>query len=492
VAGVALLLASPSARADSILLRGGERLIGKVKTEAPDKVGFESQALGLIEIPRDRIERLERDEPPPPPEADIAIAAATPAPAHDSIEPAPPTTPPAAAKNSEPTAQATAVAAPAPTAPVGPAAPLVAPVMAAHAPEPTPGAPAAGPAQAEPAVVTVFYPWSGLKTEQDTFDWIQLKSGEWLKGQIKSMQEFKLAFDSEKMDLREFDWDDIITVRSPRLNSLRFEKSGIADGSVLITGNEVRVVAKAGTKTYPRADLLAITPTGENERSKWTGKLTLGFNYRTGNSEEIIYNAHGALQRRTPATRLSLDYLGNFSRINGSNNANNQRVTAQFDYFLSRQLYLRLPDAEFYSDPIQNIDKRLTLGAAVGYDLFRTQRVEWDVSVGPAYQRNWFSSVEAGQDPYQDSFTVVLSTHLDVQMTKRVEWIFDYRGQLTKKNSGGATHHANSTIEFEIHKRLKLDLSLIWDRVTSPVSESGGATPTPDDLQLVTALGVDF
>src|SRR5208282_5505081 len=34
---------------------------------------------------------------------------------------------------------------------------------------------------------------------EDSFDWIQLKSGEWLKGRVKAMQERKLEFFSEEL-----------------------------------------------------------------------------------------------------------------------------------------------------------------------------------------------------------------------------------------------------------------------------------------------------
>lgn len=493
-----LLWGALSIRADSILLKGGERLIGKVQNETDDKVVFESQTLGLIEVARTNIERVERAAPPPPPETAAEGKAVPAPPAPDSIVPAaPPAVQVPGAESIVPAAppEAPAVAA-APITPAGPVEPAVKPLdpaVVAQTATPTPvSPPVTDPVPPAPEVVPVFYPWSGLKTESDTFDWIQLKSGEWLKGQIKSLQNETLEFDSEEMDAHEFKWEDILIVRSPRLNSMGFEKAGLAEGSVLITGDQVQVISKSGTKTFPRSDLLAITPTGERERNKWSGKLSLGFNVRTGNTEEVIYNAHGTFERRTPTTRLSFDYLGNFSKINGATNANNQRITTQFDYFLSRKLYVRVPDVEYFSDPLQNINHRITLGASVGYDLFRTRRVEWDVSAGPAYQLNEFSSVEPGQSPTQESVTVVVSTHLDVQITKKIDWIFDYRAQLSKKESGGTTHHANSTIEFEIHKRLKLDLSLIWDRVTSPVSESGGSTPTPDDFQLVTSLGIDF
>ena len=80
-------------------------------------------------------------------------------------------------------------------------------------------------------------------TGEDGFDWIQLKSGEWLKGRIKSLQEEKLEFDSEELDLLTFDWKDILTVRSPRLNSVRIEKLKPVDGSLVVTTNEVQVIA---------------------------------------------------------------------------------------------------------------------------------------------------------------------------------------------------------------------------------------------------------
>src|SRR5215471_12187969 len=38
-------------------------------------------------------------------------------------------------------------------------------------------------------------------TGNDGFDWIELRSGEWLKGKIKSLQDEKLEFDSEELDL---------------------------------------------------------------------------------------------------------------------------------------------------------------------------------------------------------------------------------------------------------------------------------------------------
>lgn len=337
-----------------------------------------------------------------------------------------------------------------------------------------------------------FLPWATGPKGSEGFDWIQLKSGEWLAGKIKSLQDEKLEFDSEELDVQVFDWKDIRTVRSSRVISVRFETGKPLDGSVLITTNEVRIASQSATNVYPRSELLALAPTGARELDKWSGKVSAGVSYRAGNTREVDFNAHATLQRRTPTTRLSLDYLGNYGKVNGEETEDNHRFTGQFDYFLSRRIYIRVPDIEYYRDPLQNIAHRLTVGGGAGYDLIKTARTEWDVTLGPAWQANWFDSVEPGEASFASSLAGVLATRFDVELTKHLDFIAEYRGQLTSPETGNNTHHAIATLEFEIHKQLKLDLSFVWDRITSPKTESNNTTPTPDDLRLITSLGVDF
>lgn len=416
------LLFVAGAHADSILLRGGEKLIGKVVSENAAKIVIESQTLGKIEISSERIERIERDAPP------VSAAPAS-------------TNPPAATGLT---------------------------------------------------LTNQFLPWTSGLARSSEFDWIQLKSGEWLAGKIKSLQEEKLEFDSEELDVFTFDWKDIRALRSSRLNSVRLEDGKTVDGHVFVTMNEVRVATATDTNVYPRADLLALTPTGNRELDKWTGKIKAGASFRAGNTREADVNAQVTLQRRTPDTRLFLDYQVNYGEANDAQIEQNHRFTGQYDYFLSRRLYVRVPDVEYYRDPVLNLSHRLTVGAGVGYDIVKTPLTEWNVTVSPSWQRNWYGSVPATNNPVEDSAALVLSTRFDTELTRRVDLIFEYRGQLSRKETGEDTHHAETTFEFEIHKRLKLDLTFEWDRTARPQAESGGGMASPDDFRLTTSLGVDF
>lgn len=414
---------APEAAADTLHLRGGEKVIGKLLDEPPGKVVFESRTLGRLEIDAAQVERIERD-------------------------------------------------------------PVAGGMRLPDRPNPA-GAETAGEADE-------FRPWLADPAVAAGFDWIQIRSGEWLKGRVRSLQEDKLEFDSEELDLLSFDWEKIRHLYSPRRNSILFESGKPVDGVVTATPKEVRVVSGSVTNVHPRGDLVAITPTGSRELDRWTDKLSVGLSFRSGNTRETDFSVSNTLRRRTPLTRLELGYLGNYRKANGEEIELNHRANAQFDYFLSRRLFARLPDFEYYRDPLQNISHRLTMGAGVGYDLVKTARTEWNVTLGPAWQRNWFGSVPEGEDNVADAGAMVIGMSLDFELTRRLDWIVEYRGQWTRGENGDNTHHFVTTLEFEIHKRLLLNVSFIWDRISNPREEAGGDSPIPDDFRLTTSLGVDF
>jgi len=427
VTGLALAL-NTRVDADTIIFRTGERLAGKMLLEEASRVVFDSQALGRIDIPRDRIDRIERQtEPVEPPPVPSGVAAGE--------------------------------AAPAPPVPVT-------------------------------VVTNRFYPW--VASSRTNSDWIQLKSGEWLKGRLKSLQDDKLEFDSDELDLQEFDWEDVYQVRSPRLNEVLLEDKTKASGSIHITRQKILVTTEDGLRDYERRDLVAVTPGGPREINYWSGKVAAGMTLRSGNTEQKEANVSADLKRRTPNTRFTLDYTGNYSEIDSVESANNHRVTTQFDFWLSSRFFLKIPFAEYFKDPFQNIAHRGTVGGGVGYEIFDRPRFKWEVAVGPAYQQTWFESVQAGERDNEGNAAAVLGSLLDTKITKRVDFVSKYQLIYTREEAGGYTHHWENTFEIDLTKRLELDVSFIWDRVSHPATSGGGTTPKPDDLRTIISLGVNF
>jgi len=325
----------------------------------------------------------------------------------------------------------------------------------------------------------------------DSFDWIQLKSGEWLKGHFKGMQERELEFESEELDDQSFDWKDIRQVRTHRIVDVLFVDDEKISGPVIITPTEVTVAGET-PRIFPRDQLQSLTPGGTKERELWSGKLSVGLTLRSGNSEQADLNTQAYLQRRTPATRLSLSYLANFSELDGAESANNHRINSEFDLWVSRRFYLILPYVEYYRDPFQNLSHRLTAGVGVGYDLLDRPKVEWNITAGPAYQQAWYESSQPGEQTRKGAAAIVFGSRFDWDVTRKLELILEYRGQYTSREIGETIHHAVGTLSFDVTKRFDLDVSLTWDRIANPKVGSDGVPPKPDDFRLVVGLGVDF
>jgi putative salt-induced outer membrane protein YdiY len=323
----------------------------------------------------------------------------------------------------------------------------------------------------------------------DRFDWIQLDTGEWLKGKIKAMQRRKLEFDSEKMDIVTFDWKDVRQVRSPRVIDVLFVDGKQVSGPVTISPKEV-TVGGAEPLTVPRNELESLTPGGSHEGSYWSGKASVGLTLRAGNTESVDYTTQAQFQRRNPTTRFTLDYIGNFSSVNNQENANNHRVNTEFDLWLSRRAYLLLPFAEYYSDPFQNLASRATGGVGVGYDLVNQPKLEWSIATGPAYQYTWYDSSQPGEPTQQGTAALAFGTRFDWNITQHIEFILQYQGQYTGRQAGDTAHHTVGTLSIDLTKRLDLDVSIVWDRINNPKVGADGVQPKPDDFRLTVGLGL--
>jgi hypothetical protein len=66
--------------------------------------------------------------------------------------------------------------------------------------------------------------WDNFVPPRDEkYDWIQLKSGEWLKGNLNVLYNFSLEFDSDELGLLTLDLDDIKQIRGAGLQHLRIQ-----------------------------------------------------------------------------------------------------------------------------------------------------------------------------------------------------------------------------------------------------------------------------
>ena len=342
---------------------------------------------------------------------------------------------------------------------------------------------------AQPATPQVFQP--PPPAPDDKFDWIQLTSGEWLKGELIALYEDKLEFDSDELDTLTLDWEDIRQVRTGRAMEVRFGDKKPLIGRLVMDGNTVQVVADT-TQQFTRSELVAITPGARKETSYWSGNATLGFNVRKGNSDELEANTVVGLRRRTTRSRVILDYVGNYNLTNDITTTDNQRVNSSVDWFVTSRFFVRPIIAEYLRDPFLNFASQWTVGAALGYQLVDTPRVSWDVNAGPGYQLTKFESVGEGESDEERTGALWAGTKYTNELTKDIDYTLDYRFLIVKPEAGRYTHHFITSLSIDSVGPLDFDISAVWDRVQRPRPDESGIVPKQNDYRLIIGLGFDF
>ena len=335
-------------------------------------------------------------------------------------------------------------------------------------------------------------PWLPAAKE---FDWVQLTSGEWLKGEIKSMYNDSLEFDSDKLDLLSIDWEDVKYLKSYRPSNVNIENNEPLTGSLQISGDKVTITDGENVQEFDRFDLISLTPSGDRELDLWSIKFTLGLNVRSGNTDQIDYNSKFNAKRRTARSRFLLDYIGNISKTGNAagdltETINNHRISSNLDIYATRYFFYTPIFAEYYRDPFQNIEQRITAGFGLGYTILDTGKYEWNVNGGPAYVSTKYLSVLPGEELKVEAGALVFGTDFDAELTSALDFIFKYHIQASKPEAGGYTHHVIATFENEITGSLDFDISMIWDRISQPATDADGNTPEPDDYRLM--VGVTY
>jgi putative salt-induced outer membrane protein YdiY len=425
----ASLLLPAVVRADVLVATNDERFVGRLIEQTKDAVVFESEIGGRLTIPRTRIRDLQITSHAEPPAKTSGVA--YPSPATNQLS------------------------------------------------------------TLKPQTTTNLMEWLPPGAGRGRDDWVQLKSGEWLKGQLKYVQNKEVEFDSDELEGMTLKLKDVRKAYVAEPVFTKFYGRDRVYGTVVIS-NDVVTVNGPERLSLNRDELTGITPGGEKEIKFWSGSLNTGVSFQSGNSKQTTVTTSAELARRTPATTLQIDYLGNFSEVNGTESANNNRVNSIYDLRINRNWFARAASLEYYRDPLANIGSRLTGGVGAGYYLFDRDDLEWTVAAGPSYQYTRFETVEPGQAETATTPAALIQSNFKADITSRLTLIENLSSTFTDREAGQYTHHSVTTLEFEIKHHLNLDVSYIWDYLKNPQAKSDGSKPLQSDSYLTVGFGVRF
>ena len=332
--------------------------------------------------------------------------------------------------------------------------------------------------------------WAPPLPSAKEFDWLQVKSGEWLKGEFKTLRDYRVSFDSDEFDDIDLDWKKVVSFYLPRPHSFRVH-GRVLFGTAELRGDVLRIRTTEGVVEYPRSELVSIAQGSGSELDWWSLSLGTGMTFRRGNTRQTEIESTGELRRETAVSRFVTSYRGAYANVNRKRTVNNHRVTSDFDLFLTRKLFWKIPFVDYYTDEFQRIDARVTPGSGLGYEFVHSEWVDLEMSVGGAYQ---FTQLEKGVDEKRTShdFAVVYTASIETELPGGTDFDNSYRLQLVATDYGATSHHAESLLSLDVWGPLDLDLTFVWDRIQKPARQDDGDKTKQDDFRLLVGFGLDF
>ena len=168
----------------------------------------------------------------------------------------------------------------------------------------------------------------------------------------------------------------------------------------------------------------------------------------------------------------------------------------KWDIYWSRNFYITALNFEGYRDEFQNIARRLTPSAGVGYHVFRgKQDVEVEALAG--FQATQFDSVTEGADENDSNASLTLGLVSEFELTSKIDFDASYRLAMTFPDLGGTSHNLVTMLSIEliggkVFGDLDLDVGFTFDRIEEPQEDESGTTPEKNDYRLTIGLGLEF
>ncbi|MFO0688001.1 MAG: DUF481 domain-containing protein [Myxococcota bacterium] len=330
--------------------------------------------------------------------------------------------------------------------------------------------------------------WAPPAPPPDQWDWVRIDSGEWLKGELIVLQRDVVTFNSDEFSDLTIDWEDVLDLRLARHRIFRGPHNQTHLGTAELHGGVLRIEAEDGSVfEMPQSEVVSITYPNDFELRRWSVRLGANLAARSGNTDQQDLGANALIRRDTTYTRWESRYVGAIGKVNGTNTTNNHRATTMFDLLVTNRFFVRIPTFEFYSDEFQNIDRRYTAGAGVGYIPIDNSLAELRLAIGAAGQYT-----ENSGDTRSTDAAAIASADLAFDLPRDIDLTLRYALQLLVTDLGRTAHSTSGVLSFSVWDPIDLDVGAYWDRIEKPERDGTGTRPKSDDFRLTVGLGVEF
>ncbi|MYM58988.1 DUF481 domain-containing protein [Vibrio sp. OCN044] len=330
-------------------------------------------------------------------------------------------------------------------------------------------------------------------------DWVKLKSGEVIKGELngtikKDSNSYKqeIEFDSDDLGDQEIELGDIQELQTAGYFTIRVSDGSIYDGYLSIRNDQLYLTSADKEISFPVTEVVSIYRGKEKDSEQWDAEFTFSMDMSSGNTDELTLKGGIDAERNTVESRTKLNASHENKESNDEKTANNSKVKGSYDIYIDNKLFFRPLDLEAESDEFKNLDYKVTASMGVGYFFIANETTEWDVTIGPAYTHTKFITVEEGSSSTANSGAFKLDSSFEYELTKNIDFNYDYSMTWESAESGGVQHINEIGFDIDLVGDLDLSIDGIWEHVSDPAADSDGKVPEKDDYKMFVGLSYEI
>lgn len=316
-------------------------------------------------------------------------------------------------------------------------------------------------------------------------DEVFLKNGNHLSGTIVSMGEGQLVLETDFAGRLTINWGHV-----ERLSTDAPLTLVLADRSTIRgipgpgqTPGRLKVAAEplSDPVAVELAFVTAINPP-EEPPVKFNGRINVGFNKASGNTDKENGHADAELIARAAKHRITLAGAYNRAEDNNRKSEDNASGYSKYDYFLTEKLYFYLHGlAE--RDTFKDINLRTTIGPGFGYQFFEGKLMNLSIEAGPSYVRTDYDQAD-DEDSVSGRWAVKFDRFF---FEKLVQYYFTNEGYISASDTSDVFMFTRTGLRFPIRGGLSFNAGFEWDWDNTPAEDADKS-----DYRYILSIGYGF
>ncbi len=321
-------------------------------------------------------------------------------------------------------------------------------------------------------------------------DQVFLKNGDRLTGTIEKMVEGKLTLKSDLAGTITIDFANIRTISSDKPIKVHLNDGTILNQKLVESDPNSFAVAPSDTikvQKFKMAAVTSINPPPKPE-PKWTGDISVAYTLTTGNTQNETVSASINLRKRTKKDRTHIS--GDYARARQENPTTKVdetiedwwRLTGKYDYFFRPKVFAFF-DGRYEKDAVAELDRRVILGAGVGYQWIETKKTNFATRGGIASLYEKFDN----QTESNSEISVQLGYDFDHQFTKTVKLMHELTYYPSIRDFSDYFLTSTSEVRADITKSIFTNFKIIFNYDATPAIGKGDT-----DIKYILGVGGKF